>query len=72
MNAAFAFSLMLAAVLVPIATTAQTERTVTIGYLGNSSPALESNLVDAFRNGLHQLGYTIPQSVLIRADEVIQ
>jgi hypothetical protein len=30
---------------------------VTIGYLGNSSPSLEPDLVDAFREGLRQLGY---------------
>ena len=40
--------------------------TVTIGYLGNSSPSLESNLVDAFREGLRQLGYVEGQNLVIR------
>ena len=40
--------------------------TVTIGYLGNSSPSLESNLVDAFREGLRHLGYVEGQNLVIR------
>jgi putative tryptophan/tyrosine transport system substrate-binding protein len=40
--------------------------TVTIGYLGNASPALEANLVDAFREGLRQLGYVEGQNLVIR------
>ena len=37
----------------PLAATAQQAGgTVTIGYLGNSSPSLEADLVDAFREGL--------------------
>jgi ABC-type uncharacterized transport system substrate-binding protein len=39
---------------------------VTIGYLGNSSPALEPDLVDAFREGLRQLGYVEGQNLIIR------
>jgi len=41
-------------------------RTVTIGYLGNSSPSLESNLVDAFREGLRQRGYVGGQNLVIK------
>ncbi len=41
-------------------------RTVTIGYLGNSSPSLESNLVDAFREGLRQHGYVEGQNLVIK------
>ena len=41
-------------------------RTVTIGYLGNSSPALESNLVDAFREGLRQLGYVEGRNLILK------
>jgi putative ABC transport system substrate-binding protein len=44
----------------------QTGRTVTIGYLGNSSPSLESSLVEAFREGLHQLGYVEGRNLVIR------
>jgi putative ABC transport system substrate-binding protein len=40
--------------------------TVTIGYLGNASPALEADLVDAFREGLRQLGYVEGQNLTIR------
>jgi ABC-type uncharacterized transport system substrate-binding protein len=39
---------------------------VTIGYLGNSSPALEPDLVDAFREGLRQLGYVEGQNLIIK------
>jgi putative tryptophan/tyrosine transport system substrate-binding protein len=39
--------------------------TVTIGYLGNSSPSLESNLVEAFREGLRHLGYVEGQILVI-------
>jgi ABC-type uncharacterized transport system substrate-binding protein len=41
-------------------------RNVTIGYLGNSSPSLESSLVEAFREGLRQLGYVEGQNLVIR------
>ncbi|HSE88525.1 MAG TPA: ABC transporter substrate-binding protein [Candidatus Binatia bacterium] len=44
----------------------QTGRTVTIGCLGNSSPSLESSLVEAFREGLHQLGYVEGRNLVIR------
>jgi putative ABC transport system substrate-binding protein len=36
-----------------------------IGYLGNSSPALERDHVDAFRQGLRDLGYAEGQNLLI-------
>src|SRR5919201_1088005 len=55
------------AIFVPLAAHAQPAGgTVTIGYLGNSSPTLESNLVDAFREGLRQLGYVEGQNLVIR------
>ncbi len=44
----------------------QAGRTVTIGYLGNSSPPLESNLIDAFREGLRQLGYVEGRNLIIK------
>ena len=51
---------------VPLAAEAQQAgRTVTIGYLGNSSPALESNVVEAFREGLRQLGYVEGRNLII-------
>ena len=36
-----------------------------IGYLGNSSPSLEPDLVDAFRQGLREYGYTEGQNISI-------
>ena len=52
---------------VPLAIQAQQAGgTVTIGYLGNSSPSLEADLVDAFREGLRQLGYVEGQNLIIR------
>src|SRR5262249_57636316 len=44
----------------------QLGRTVTIGYLGNSSPSLEPNDVKAFREGLRQLGYVEGQNLIIK------
>ena len=41
-------------------------RTVTIGYLGNSSPSLESDLVEAFRDGLRQLGYVEGRNLILK------
>ena len=41
-------------------------RTVTIGYLGNSSPSLEASLVEAFRDGLRQSGYVEGQNLVIK------
>ncbi len=55
----------------PLAAEAQPpERTVTIGYLGNSSPALEANLVAAFREGLRQLGYLEGRNLIIKYEWV--
>jgi putative ABC transport system substrate-binding protein len=54
-------------ILVPLALEAQQAgRTVTIGYLGNSSPSLESNAVEAFREGLRQLGYVEGHNLIIK------
>ena len=60
-------TLTLGLLTVPLAATAQqAEGTVTIGYLGNASPALEADLVDAFREGLRQFGYVEGQNLTIR------
>ena len=61
--------LTLSLTLAPLAAGAQESkagRTVTIGYLGNSSPSLESNLVEAFREGLRQLGYVEGHNLIIK------
>jgi len=42
-----------------------TGKSVRIGYLGNSSPSLEANLVDSFREGLRQLGYVEGRNLII-------
>lgn len=44
----------------------QAGRTVTIGYLGNSSPSLESSIVEAFRGGLRQIGYVEGRNLIIK------
>jgi putative tryptophan/tyrosine transport system substrate-binding protein len=59
---ALTFSLLTAP---PAAKALQAGGTVTIGYLGNSSPSLESDLVEAFRDGLRQLGYVEGQNLVI-------
>jgi putative ABC transport system substrate-binding protein len=60
-------AVVLSLTLAPLAVEAQQAgRTVTIGYLGNSSPSLESNDVDAFREGLHQLGYVEGRNLIIK------
>jgi hypothetical protein len=73
-----ALIVMLAVALLaaPVAAEAQqTGKPYRIGFLGNSTAALEANLVRPFREGLRDLGalgLTIPQSVLLRATEVLQ
>lgn len=62
----FVVTLTLSLLVAPLAAYAQpVGRTVTIGYLGNSSPSLESNLVEAFRDGLRQLGYVEGRNLII-------
>jgi putative ABC transport system substrate-binding protein len=64
---ALLFILALALVVGPLATDAQPAGgPVTIGYLGNASPSLEAYLVDAFREGLRQLGYVEGENLVIR------
>jgi putative ABC transport system substrate-binding protein len=59
--------LALALLAAPLAAEGQQAgRTVTIGYLGNSSPSLESNVVEAFREGLRQLGYVEGRNLIIK------
>jgi putative ABC transport system substrate-binding protein len=55
------------AILALLAAGAQpTGRTVTIGYLGNSSPSHESHLVEALREGLRELGYVEGRNLAIK------
>ena len=58
--------LTLALLLAPLASDAQQTGTVyRIGFLGNSTAALEANLVGPFREGLHDLGYDEGRNVVI-------
>jgi putative ABC transport system substrate-binding protein len=43
----------------------QAGRVHRIGFLGNTTPALEANLVGPFREGLHELGYVEGQNIVI-------
>src|SRR5919106_4008769 len=56
----------LAVLVVPIPTDAQQRgKLARIGFLGNSTPALEANLVGPFREGLHDLGYDEGRNLVI-------
>jgi len=48
----------------PLAASAQSKIS-RIGFMGNSTAALEANLVDAFREGLHELGYEEGRNIVI-------
>ena len=60
----FIASLASAAVALPLAATAQS-KIPHIGFMGNSTAALEANLVDAFREGLRELGYEEGRNIVI-------
>src|SRR5262245_17171266 len=63
----FLCGLMLGGLALPrVADAQQAGGTVLIGYLGNSSPVLEAELVAAFREGLRQLGYVDGQNLSIK------
>ena len=54
------------ALAAPLASFAQQQQKVyRVGFLGNSTAALEANLVGPFREGLRDLGYVEGQNVLI-------
>ena len=54
------------ALAMPFAAFAQPAgKIVQIGYLGNSTPALEFELAGAFRQGLHELGYIEGKNIFI-------
>jgi putative ABC transport system substrate-binding protein len=62
----FALVVALGYLLAPLAAQAeQTGNTHRIGFLGNSTAALEANLVDPFREGLRERGYVEGQNLLI-------
>jgi putative ABC transport system substrate-binding protein len=49
----------------PLAASAEARKVPRIGFLGNSTAALEANLVGPFREGLRDLGYVEGRSILI-------
>ncbi len=58
--------LALSIFLGPLASDAQQPGKVfQIGYLGNSTPSLESALVEGFRRGLHEHGYVEGQNIIL-------
>ena len=62
----FTLTVALSVLLWPLATGAQQTRQLhRIGFLGNSTAALEANLVGPFRDGLRDLGYVEGRNVLI-------
>jgi putative ABC transport system substrate-binding protein len=59
-------ALTLGLIAAPLAAEAQQAGKVyRIGFLGNSTPALEANLVGPFREGLRDLGYVEGRNILI-------
>ena len=67
MNKKIAVFIFAAAILVSVhlADAQQTKKVPRIGFLGNSTAALEVNLVGPFRDGLRDLGYVEGQNILI-------
>jgi putative ABC transport system substrate-binding protein len=62
------FTLTLAALLMPLCFTAkaqQPKRMPRIGYLSAATPAVASPLIEAFREGLRQLGYIEGKNIVI-------
>ena len=49
----------------PFALRAQQQKVYRIGFLGNSTAALEANLVGPFREGLRELGYVEGRNIVI-------
>ena len=58
-------TLLVAALAAPRALRAQTKSVHRIGFLGNSTAALEANLVGPFREGLRALGYVEGKNLVI-------
>ena len=52
-------------VSVHLAEAQQPKKIPRIGFLGNSTPALEENLVGPFREGLRDLGYIEGKNIVI-------
>jgi putative tryptophan/tyrosine transport system substrate-binding protein len=61
----FLLTSLASALAAPRAAEAQQSPVPRVGYLGNSSPSLEPDLVNAFREGLREFGYTEGQNIVI-------
>ena len=61
-------SILVVVILLAVGVTAEAQqpgKIPRIGFLGNSTAALEENLVEPFRQGLHDLGYVEGKNILI-------
>jgi putative ABC transport system substrate-binding protein len=58
-------ALALGALALPVRLRAQATKTWRIAFLGNSTAALEANLVGPFRDGLRALGYVEGRNIVI-------
>lgn len=58
-------ALAVAASMPPLAARAQPGKVFRIGFLGNSTPALEANLVSPFREGLRDKGYVEGRNIIV-------
>ncbi|MGQ0522025.1 MAG: ABC transporter substrate binding protein, partial [Betaproteobacteria bacterium] len=58
-------ALAAAVLAAPIASFAQQQKVHRVGFLGNSTAALEAHLLGPFREGLRDLGYVEGQNILI-------
>ncbi len=63
--AAILWVILVSALAVALAEAQQPTKIPRIGFLGNSTPALEENLVGPFREGLRDLGYVEGKNILI-------
>src|SRR5437762_1967041 len=61
----FLVALVVGTLAAPFALRAQQQRVYRVGFLGNSTAALEANLVGPFREGLRDLGYVEGRNVVI-------
>src|SRR5438552_2108090 len=61
----FLVALVVGTLAAPFALRAQQQRVYRVGFLGNSTAALEANLVGPFREGLRDLGYVEGRNIVI-------
>ena len=64
-RAGLVVTLALGILVAPLAHAQRSGKVPRIGFLGNTTPVLEANLVGPFREGLRDLGYVEGQNILI-------